>query len=125
MVKETKVNPRYGGETLADVKRERLKDPEYRLEWKIYDIAVEIGRIASQMRQRAGLTQAQVAEKMGVSQPVIARLESDQPERMPTLATFARYANACGYQVEIGFRPRRDNRNGDDPLFVITTQDYL
>lgn len=126
MARDVKIKSKYGGDTLADAKRKLLKNPGYQLDWKIYDLTVEIGRIATQIRKRADLTQEQVAERMGVSQPVIARLESDQPERMPTLATLVRFATACGYQVEMAFRPRRDNQdNGDNGPLILTTQDYL
>ena len=49
-------------------------------------------------RQAAGLTQAQVAERMGVPQSSVARLESSAGSRKhaPSLATLRRYADALG-----------------------------
>ena len=52
-------------------------------------------------RAESGLTQAQVAERVGTTQSAIARLESAAPKHSPSLATLQRYARALGYKVEL------------------------
>ena len=54
-------------------------------------------------RAHAGLTQAEVASRMGVSQPVLARIESSlgKKDHSPSLNTLRRYANACGMKLVI------------------------
>lgn len=54
-------------------------------------------------RRSAGLTQTEVARRMGVSQPVLARIEGSLGNRKssPTLATLRRYAAACGKKLVI------------------------
>jgi DNA-binding XRE family transcriptional regulator len=54
-------------------------------------------------RKEAGLTQADVAMRMGVSQPVLARIESSLGNRKhtPSLNTLRRYAQACGKKLVI------------------------
>lgn len=56
-------------------------------------------------RNEAGLTQAQIAQRMGTSIPAVSRLEkalvTGKPS--PSLATLRRYAAAIGKQVEIRF----------------------
>jgi DNA-binding XRE family transcriptional regulator len=54
-------------------------------------------------RKDAGLTQAEVATKMGVSQPVLARIESSLGNRKhaPSLSTLRKYASACGKRLVI------------------------
>lgn len=49
-------------------------------------------------RLDAGLTQAQVAERMGTHPPAIARLEKSLAtgKHSPSLATLRKYAEACG-----------------------------
>ena len=51
----------------------------------------------------AGLLQADVAKRMGVSQPVLARIESSLGSRKhsPSLATLRAYAAACGKKLLI------------------------
>lgn len=51
------------------------------------------------LRVKAGLTQADVAARLGTSQPVIARLEAGG--RDPRLSTLERYARTVGAQVEV------------------------
>jgi transcriptional regulator with XRE-family HTH domain len=52
-----------------------------------------------QARERAGISQAEVARRMGVPQPAIVRLEAGT--HSPTLSTLARYASAIGVQLDI------------------------
>lgn len=58
-----------------------------------------------QARIDAGLTQAQVAERMGTKAPAVARLEaalvSGKPS--PSLATLRKYAAALGKRVQVHF----------------------
>nr|MCU0972784.1 helix-turn-helix transcriptional regulator [Burkholderiales bacterium] len=48
-------------------------------------------------RAESGLTQAEVAERVGTTQSAIARLESATPKHSPSIATLQRYARALGY----------------------------
>jgi transcriptional regulator with XRE-family HTH domain len=50
-------------------------------------------------RRDAELTQAQLAERLGTTQSVIARLE--RPDANPTLATLERALDAAGYELEL------------------------
>ena len=54
-------------------------------------------------RKEAGLTQAQVAKKMGTQTPAIARLESSLAtgKHSPSLTTLRKYAAALGKRVEL------------------------
>lgn len=52
-------------------------------------------------RQDAGLTQAQVAERMGTHAPAVARLERSLAtgKHFPSIATVRRYVKACGKKL--------------------------
>ena len=50
-------------------------------------------------RQRAGLSQGEVAARMGTSQSTIARLESGQT--LPSTKTLLRYAEATGSKFHV------------------------
>jgi DNA-binding XRE family transcriptional regulator len=54
-------------------------------------------------RREAGLTQAQVAEKMGTKAPSVARLESSlaSGKHSPSIETLRKYAKALGKQLEV------------------------
>ena len=84
------------------VKR-RKADPKFA---KAYDaLDDEFAALAALLKARtaAGLTQAEVASRMGVSQPVVARIEASlgKKEHSPSLNTLRRYADACGMKLVI------------------------
>ena len=56
-------------------------------------------------RKEAKLTQEQVAKRMGVSAPVVSRLESAliSGKHSPSIATLKRYAEAMGKRLDIRF----------------------
>ena len=64
----------------------------------------EEGELLDQLlraRHDAGLTQAQVAERMGTQAPSVARLERSLAtgKHSPSLATLRKYAHACGREL--------------------------
>ncbi len=73
---------------------ESRNDPAFREAYE--GMAEEFAALAELLkaRQSAGLTQAQLAQRMGVSQPVVARIEGSIGSRKhaPSLATLRRYA---------------------------------
>lgn len=81
--------------TLAECrKRRRASDPSLR-------------RLVCQLlaaRIRAGLTQEQVAWRLGTKKSAISRLESGTASR-PTLTTIENYALVVGCRVEILLQP--------------------
>ncbi len=52
-------------------------------------------------RAAAGITQAEVAERIGTTQSAIARLESGSGKHSPSLATLQKYAHALGCRLEL------------------------
>ena len=91
----------------AELERD-LRDPAFRAEWE--SIADEFAAldILLAARRRVGLTQEQVAERMGVKQSALARIETSLTSRKhaPSLATLRKYAAAVGCNIEIRLAPR-------------------
>ena len=54
-------------------------------------------------RQKAGMSQAEIAKKMGTKAPAITRLESSlgSGKHSPSISTLKKYANALGYHLKI------------------------
>lgn len=84
-----------------DLRSERLAAPEAREGYWRAQRAYQIGQEVRRLREGAGLSQRQLAEKMGSTQSVIARLEAGGVE--PTLATLDRVAAALGADLDIHF----------------------
>ncbi len=98
--------------TLRDLERDLLADPAFRLAWEEREMAREIAALLRAMRRHAGLTQVQLAEKVGVPQSVVARLESRSARRLPRLDTLARVAEALGRRLVLQFEPEDEAGGG-------------
>jgi DNA-binding XRE family transcriptional regulator len=106
MVKKTEIKDRYqpvAFDPKAYAAKKSKSDPAFKA---AYDaLEDEFAALAALLaaRKDAGLTQADVAARMGVSQPVLARIESSLGSRKhsPSLATLRRYAEACGKKLVI------------------------
>lgn len=93
---------------IGDMHKKWIKEPKYR---KAYEVLEEEFVLASAMvdvRNRAGLTQGELARKMGTTQPVVARLESGRTR--PSMRTLERLAKATGSQLLISFKPHEAKR---------------
>lgn len=62
-------------------------------------------------RKAAGLSQTEVAARMGTSQSSVARLEASHPDTR--LSTLQRYAGAVGQEIDWELR---NFRSGSEPL---------
>ena len=61
------------------------------------------GALIREGRMRAGLTQAEVAARVGTTQSAIARWETGKAQ--PSLETLSRVLRACGLDLRIGLAP--------------------
>lgn len=73
------------------------RDPQVKAEYDALAGEYAIVRELIAARARAGLSQSEVAERMGTTQSVVARLESGK--RPPSMRTVERFARAVGGQV--------------------------
>jgi transcriptional regulator with XRE-family HTH domain len=98
--------------TLRRFKARALARPDVK---KAYDdVADEFAFLDEVLKARAeaGLTQAEVAARIGTTQSAIARLESAEPKHSPSIATLQKYANALGCKVEIRLVKKNPRRRG-------------
>ena len=63
------------------------------------------GKMLADARRRAGLTQADLAKRLTISQAAVAQLE--RPDSNPRLATLDRALRAIGVELVLTTRPRR------------------
>lgn len=77
---------------LRTIKRKMLADREVRAAYDDLADEFNLARELIAARVRAGMTQAEVAERMGTTQSVVARLESGA--RMPSVNTLLKFAKA-------------------------------
>ncbi|MCB4757188.1 MAG: helix-turn-helix transcriptional regulator [Elusimicrobia bacterium] len=89
--------------THDEVLKEKLKDPEYRKYYRMEGIKLNIGYAIVCLREKLGLTQAQLARKIGSTQSFVARLECSNTENCE-IKTLDKIARAFGKDLVIGFR---------------------
>jgi len=69
-------------------------------------------------RAALGITQAEIAERVGTTQSAIARLESGSGKHSPSLATLQKYAHALGCRLELRLVKERSNRPAKNEVAV-------
>lgn len=84
--------------------KKKLKDKELSIMYDEASMHLKIARIIEELRQKKGWSQAELADKSGVSQPMIARLENGDPNRVPTLSTINKVLRSLGYEVDLNIR---------------------
>lgn len=77
------------------------KNPEFVAAYDALEEEFALAEALIKARAEADLTQEQVAERMGTTQAVIARLESGRS--MPSTRTLKRFAEATGTRLTIAF----------------------
>jgi len=82
-----------------DLKSELLKDPEVRREYERLEPEFQLIQTLLEARSRANLSQSEIAERMGTTQSVIARLEGGHVT--PNWKTLQRYAEATGSRLHV------------------------
>lgn len=65
------------------------------------------GSLVLAARLKAGLTQRQLADRLGVTQPVVAAYESGR--RQPTVPTLMRMVSAAGFDLRLSLAPHEDH----------------
>jgi len=100
-------------DTLKKFKARALARPEVKEAYDQMDEEFAFLEEVLKARAAAGLTQAEVAARIGTTQSAIARLESPTSRRFPSVETLQKYARALGCRVEIKFVP--DEREEQRP----------
>ena len=93
---------------ISEMHKKWLEEPEYK---KAYDALEEefvLAGAVMDVRNRAGLTQEELARRMGTTQPVVARLESGRSR--PSMRTLERLEEATGSRLLISFAPLEAKR---------------
>lgn len=82
-----------------ELKKELLSDPEVRKEYERLKPRYQLISQLISVRAQKGLTQAQLAEKLGTKQSAIARLESGNIN--PSIEFLQKIAQVMGYKLTI------------------------
>jgi ribosome-binding protein aMBF1 (putative translation factor) len=98
---------------VSDMHKRWMKEPKYRKAYESLEDEFVLAAAVMGVRKRAGLTQEELARKMGTTQPVVARLEGGQWR--PSMRTLQRLAEATGSRLHISFAPIDDKEFAKSP----------
>jgi DNA-binding XRE family transcriptional regulator len=91
------------GRNIFDYHDARVKDnPAYKAAYDALEQEFSVARALIRARLEAGMTQAQVAARLGITQPAVARMESG---RNISLKAVSRYAGAVGRPITLEVFP--------------------
>jgi transcriptional regulator with XRE-family HTH domain len=90
------------------VLRRSTRDPEFAEGFESGYEAFRIGVLLRQARERAGLTQAEVARRLDTQKSAISRMENRSGDIR--LSTLERYARALGWTVSVELRSPKADR---------------
>ena len=86
-----------------DLLNEQLKDPEFKNEWDDIQPEMDVIRAMIDNRIAQNLTQKELAERTGINQADISKLENGT--RNPSLKMLKRLAAGMGMALKIEFVP--------------------
>src|SRR4051812_5231289 len=91
----------------AELEKAVFSDAESIAAYEAFRMQYELAEHLKKLREKAHLTQEEVAKKMETHKPVISRLESvsTSTKHLPSILTLIKYAEAVGYRIKISFVP--------------------
>lgn len=95
------------GIALEDILAKELKNGEFKMAFDEHRFYLQIAHLLSDLRAKVQISQADLAKKARVSQPMIARLEKGDRRRTPTFETISKVLKVLGYTMSIHVRKEK------------------
>lgn len=95
----------YVMKTLNDMLEKQLKDEEFRKEYETIQPEIDIIKALVDARNSLNLTQKELAERTGINQADISKIENGT--RNPSLNLLKRLADGMGMVLKIEFIPKQ------------------
>lgn len=87
--------------TLDEMIEKDLTDPQFAAEYQRASLRTAIARASKTAREKAGLTQDQLAQRLGVKQAAVGRIESLKAKSLPGIDLLANIAFVTGADITI------------------------
>ena len=81
--------------------KEQMKNPTFKKEWDKSEMEYQLMMMVLKARSEHKLTQSELAQRTGIRQSNISRIEKGQA--MPSIATLCKIAHGLGKKLEIKF----------------------
>ena len=93
--------------SLNQLMAKHQKYEDFKIAYEERNFYLQVAHLVRDLRERAGFSQAEVAKKAKISQPMIARLESGDHRRTPTIETIHRILSILGYRLVLEVKPNK------------------
>ena len=87
----------------SEYKQKKLQDPEFKKEYDALESEFDIIQAMIDARKQSGLTQKELAERTGINQADISKLENGTAN--PSIRTLRRLADGMGMKMKLVFEP--------------------
>ena len=87
----------------SEYKHKKLQDPEFKKEYDALESEFDIIQAMIDARKQSGLTQKELAERTGINQADISKLENGTAN--PSIRTLRRLADGMGMKMKLVFEP--------------------
>lgn len=84
---------------------EQMKSPAFKKAWHNLDSEFELLGSMIEAREKANISQAELADKIGTKQPALSRLEKGGYKKA-TFETLEKIADALGFRISIRLEPK-------------------
>ncbi len=85
--------------SIQNLKNKALQSPEVKSAYDLLETEFALIDALITMRKKSGLTQEEVAQKLGTQKSNISRLETGSGN--PSWKTLKNYADACGFEISM------------------------
>lgn len=92
--------------TLQELKKEQMKNPEFVKEYDAIQPEMDVIRAIVDARTSQNITQKELAERTGINQADISKLENGT--RNPSINLLKRLAEGMGMVLKIEFVPKKN-----------------
>ncbi len=89
--------------THEELKAKALSNPEVQAEYELLEAEFSLLKQMLSARENSGLSQEQIAERMGIKTSTLRQIESAlvSGEKLPSLAKLSQYAQAIDCHIEV------------------------
>ncbi len=107
---------------LEEMRERGLQNEGFREGYSARDALIRLGEMLQQLREASGLTQTQLASRVGMTQPAVSRIESGLGPNGPEIDTVMRFMHGCDFELVIGAKQRvKSRRQAAASTRILTT----
>lgn len=95
---------------LNEILEKEFSNKDFKILFDEHKFYLQIAHLISNLRSKTGISQAELAKKAHVSQPMIARLEKGDHQRTPTFETVFKILKTLGYVMSINVEKEKKRK---------------